>query len=103
MSVLADMLANAEAAALFYRGSSSVGHAALHGLVKRLELRTSDAGPYRARLREITPAEATVEISASLSALCVAARALLLQTGWEMDLYEKREADLLAIERQIIS
>ena len=103
MSVLTDMLGNPEAAALFYRGSSSVSHAALHGLVKRLDLHSNDAGNHRARLRDITSAEATAEISASLSALCIAARALLLQTGWDMERYEQREADLLAIERQILS
>jgi hypothetical protein len=104
-SILGDMLEHPKSAALYYKNTSAVTHASLHGLVKRLQFDGPEKETYRARvrLREISATEATADIAVSLNALCVMARALLIQTGWPLQRYEKAEADLMAIEQQILA
>ncbi len=103
MALLGETIGNSTYAAMFYRDTSGITHATLNVLLKHLEFRSPAPEKYRARLRDIAPAEATAQISASLSALCVASRALLTQTGWDASGYEIAERALLAIQHSILA
>lgn len=97
MKVLGDMIGHPKFAAMFYRNTSAISHAALNGLAKRLELVERPTDIYRARLREVSSQEATLEVQPALTALLVVSRTLLAQTGWDKTEFERAEADLLTL------
>jgi hypothetical protein len=103
MALLGDLINNQLLAAMFYRNTSAVSHAALHGLTKRLELRQDGDDAYRARLRTVSVAEATAEIAAALVALAIVARAVLTQAGWASRQFDVADAAFQSIIQTLIA
>lgn len=58
---------------------------------------------YRAQMRAVSAAEVTTEITPALAAMTIAARALLIQTGWDMDTFEPADDALQAILRALMT
>ncbi len=83
MAVLGDLIGHRDYAAGFYRDTSAVSHAALHGLTRRLDLRADDQNEYRAHTRQVDVGEVTGDIQPAIAALAHNSRLLITQTGWQ--------------------
>jgi hypothetical protein len=100
MAILGQMTGRPDFANLYYRNTSGIAHAALHTLSQRLDVRTRDEGgtsQYRTNPRRFSIEEATADIALSLVALRISARALVLQTGWDLGAFEEAEGQLHAV------
>lgn len=103
MKILGDLLGSPMYAGMFYRNTSALSHAAIHGLTKHLEVESAHGEMYRARIRPMTDAEATVQIHAALKALATAAAVLIRQAGWATERFATADAALDRLTQALMS
>jgi hypothetical protein len=88
MALLGMLLDHTASAALFYRRTSAIAHAGLHGVIRQTDLAITDDGTFRGRLTQPTTAEVTADISPSVVALAIASKTLVTSAGWTTSEYE---------------
>jgi hypothetical protein len=91
MALLGILIGHTASAALFYRRTSAIAHAGLHGVIRQTDLALADDGTYRGRLTEPTTAEVTADISPSVVALAIASKTLITVAGWSTSEYERAD------------
>lgn len=103
MEVLGDLIGHRDYAAGFYRDTSAVSHAALHGMPRRLEVQGGDQTEYRARVRQVDIGEVVADIQPAIAALAHTSRLLITQTGWQVPEWAAASDALERVTRTIIS
>lgn len=82
MTILGELIGHPEYAAAFYRDTSAVAHAALHGPVRRTELVVDGQAGYRSTVRAVPTSELVADINPAIAAFAHETRLLITQAGW---------------------
>ena len=96
MRILADLTKHTQFAALFYRWTSAVAHAALHGIAKELEIESIE-DQTRTRLRVLTAEDAVAHLFVPMRALVAVTQQLAEQAGWDQSEIDAGSAQLLTV------
>ncbi|HET6868769.1 MAG TPA: hypothetical protein VFH80_22850 [Solirubrobacteraceae bacterium] len=102
MTILGQLIGHAEYAAGFYRDTSAVAHAALHGLVRRTELALGGQAGYRSTVRAVPTAELAADINPAIAAFAHEARLLITQAGWAQRRWLAASEELAQITAAIL-
>ena len=102
MTILGELIGHPEYAAGFYRDTSAVAHAALHGLVRRTELRLDSNAGYRSTVRAVPTAELVADINPAIAAFANQTRLLITQAGWAQQRWLAASDELAQIAAAIL-
>lgn len=102
MQLLGQMTGRPDYASAFYRSTSGITHASLHELVKHLSLSVDASNQYRAEIEDISPGDAAAKIGVSIVAFSVSARYLVLQAGWDTEIFDVADERLGVVINEIL-
>lgn len=102
MTILGELIGHPDYAAGFYRDTSAVAHASLHGLVRRTELRLNSNAGYRSTVRTVPTAELVTDIDPGIAAFAHQTRLLITQAGWDQQHWAAASDELAQITASIV-
>lgn len=102
MTILGELIGHPDYAAGFYRDTSAVAHATLHGLVRRTELRFDSNTGYRSTVRRVPTAELVIDIQPAIAAFAHQTRLLVTQAGWAQEEWAAASDELAKITAAVV-